>query len=405
MSEQALEGVKVLDLTWHIAGPYCAKYLADSGAEVIKIERPGSGDPARQMGPFYKDEPHPEKSGLFLHLNTNKQSITLNLKTPTGKKIFKELVRDADILLESFRPHVMPSLGLSYEELEKINPRLVMTSISSFGQTGPYKEFKASDMVIYGMGGSMFWTGIKDREPVRLGGTVVSFQVGVMAAVATTFALFGAEKRGQGEYIDIAAYETTRASIDRNGTDLLAYQYCGDYDQRGTYYVRSYPSGVYPCKDGYVDVSGGGVQFFPRAAKMLGRPELAKDPRFCTAEAQIDMSRKEEFDSEIYYPWVLERTRREVWAEAQKAHLLSGPILTAQDLYEDEHYKGRNYWEEIDHPATGKLLYPGAVYRSEEMPWKIRHPAPLLGQHNAEVYGKLGYSSEDLMKLRETGII
>jgi len=403
--EKGLEGVKVLDLTWHIAGPYCAKYLADCGADVIKVERPGAGDPARHMGPFYKDDPHPEKSGLFLHLNTNKRSVTLNLKTPTGKQILKDLIKDADILLESFRPHVMPALGLNYEELEKINPRLVMTSISSFGQTGPYREFKATDMIIYGMGGSMFWTGIASREPVRLGGTVVSYQVGVMAAVATTFALYGAEKRGYGEYIDIAAYETTRASIDRNGTDLLAYQYTGDYDKRAASSARSYPTGIYPCKDGYVDVSGGTVVFFPRTAKMLGRPELAKDPRYCTGEAQIDVKRKEEFDAEIYYPWVLQRTRREVWKEAQAAHLLSGPIFNAQDVYEDEHYKERKYWQEIDHPVTGKILYPGSPYRSDEMPWTVRRPAPLLGQHNEEVYGKLGYSPEDLVKLREVGII
>ena len=138
MPEQALSDVKVLDLTWYIAGPYCTKLLADYGADVIKVERPGAGDPARSMGPFLGDDPHPEKSGLFLHLNTNKRGITLNLKSQACKRIFKELVKDVDILVESFSPRVMPSLGLGYEELEKLNPRLVMTSISNFGQTGPY---------------------------------------------------------------------------------------------------------------------------------------------------------------------------------------------------------------------------------------------------------------------------
>src|SRR5512139_3193047 len=137
MKEQGLSGVRVLDLTWHIAGPYCTKYIADAGADVIKVERPDYGDTERRMAPFFKDDPHPEKSGLFLHLNTNKRGVTLNLKSETGKRIFKELVKDADVLVESFRPRVMPSLGLDYETLDKINPRLVMTSISNFGQRGP----------------------------------------------------------------------------------------------------------------------------------------------------------------------------------------------------------------------------------------------------------------------------
>src|SRR4030043_1673381 len=172
MLEQALSGVKIIDLTWYISGPYCAKLLADYGAEVIKVEKAGEGDPARRMGPFFKDDPHPEKSGLFLHLNTNKQGITLNLKTATGKKILKELVKDADILVENFRPHVMPGLGLDYETLKKVNPRLVMVSISSFGQTGPYREFKAAEIVEYAMGGEMYSTGIAGREPLKLGGNV-----------------------------------------------------------------------------------------------------------------------------------------------------------------------------------------------------------------------------------------
>jgi len=405
MTTQGLSGVKVLDLTWHIAGPYCTKYLADYGADVIKVERPGTGDPARRMSPFFKDDPHPDKSGLFLHLNTNKRSITLNLKTDTGKKIFKELVKGVDILVESFRPHVMSSLGLDYESLEKTNPRLVMTSISSFGQTGPYKEFKATDMVIYGMGGAMFWTGITEREPVRLGGTVISYQVGVIAAVATMFALYGAEKRGYGEYLDMSAYEITRGSIDRASTDLTAYQYCGNYDVRTSAAARSYPTGVYPCKDGYYDLSGGGVVFFPRVARMLGRPELAKDPRYGTSEAQVDVNRKEEFETQVFYPWLMQRTKREIWAAAQEARILSGPILNSQDVLEDPHYRLRNYWREIEHPVTGKVTYPGAPFRSEAMPWVVRRPAPLLGQHNQEVYGALGYTKDDLVKLRERGVI
>ena len=162
--EQPLSDVRVLDLTWYITGPYCTKLLADYGADVIKVEPPGGGDPARRLGPFLNDDPHPEKSGLFLHLNTNKRGITLNIECETGKRIFKELVKKADILVESFPPRVMPSLGLGYETLEKINPMLVMTSITDFGQTGPYRDFKGSELIYQGLGGPMYTTGTPDRR-------------------------------------------------------------------------------------------------------------------------------------------------------------------------------------------------------------------------------------------------
>jgi crotonobetainyl-CoA:carnitine CoA-transferase CaiB-like acyl-CoA transferase len=405
MIEQGLSGVKVLDLTWHIAGPYCTKYLADSGGEVIKLERPGTGDPARGIPPFFQDDPHPEKSGLFLHLNTNKRGITLNLKTKKGRSVFRELVKESDLLVESFRPHVLPGLGLGYEELDKLNPRLVMVSISSFGQTGPYREFKATDMIIYGMGGAMFWTGLPDREPLRLGGTVTSYQVGVMAATAAILALYGAEIRGSGEHIDVSAYEVTRGDIDRASTDLIAYQYCGDYDERQASSTVNYPSGIFPCKDGFFDLSGGGVVFFPRVARMLGRPELAKDSRYSSNEGQADVQNREAFLNDLFLPWMMTHTRSELWEAAQKANILSGPILNSKDLLEDPHYRERKYWQEIEHPLTGKLLYPGAPYRAETMGWEVKRPAPLLGQHNEEVYGALGYGKEDLLKFKGEGII
>ncbi len=170
MSNQALTGIKVLDVGHHIAGPYCTKLFADFGAEVIKVERPDGGDPSRRMGPFPHDEPNQEASGYFLYLNNNKKSITLNLKTDTGVKIFKELVKKTDILVENFSPKVMPKLGLSYSKLKKINPGLIMTSISSFGQTGPYKDYKGTDLVVQSLGGWVWARGAAAREPVRGGG-------------------------------------------------------------------------------------------------------------------------------------------------------------------------------------------------------------------------------------------
>ena len=199
--EQVLSDVKVLDLTHHIAGPYCTKLLADYGADVIKVEKPGEGDPTRRMGPFFEDDPHPEKSGLFLHLNTSKRGVTLNVRSETGKKVFKELAKGVDILVENFSPRVLPSLGLGYDTLEKINPKLVMTSISNFGQSGPYRDFKASELILYGMGGAMNNTGITGRYPLRKAGTVIQYQAGTIAALATMLALLANRSEGIGQHV------------------------------------------------------------------------------------------------------------------------------------------------------------------------------------------------------------
>ena len=183
MQEQALADVRVLDFTHYVAGPYCVKLLADHGADVIKVERPMVGDGSRRMGPFPKDEPHLEKSGLFLHLNTNKRSLALDLKAREARDIVLRLVRDVDIVVESFRPGTMARLGLDYAALKSVNPDLVLTSISNFGQTGPYRDYMLSDIMAYGMGGEMYSTGLEGREPLKLGENVVLYQAGAVASI------------------------------------------------------------------------------------------------------------------------------------------------------------------------------------------------------------------------------
>ena len=402
--DQVLSDVKVLDLTWYIAGPYCTKLLADYGADVIKIERPDQGDPARRMGPFLNDEPHPEKSGLFLHLNTNKRGITLNLKTETGKRIFKELVKKVDILVESFRPRVMPSLGLAYKTLKEINPQLVMVSISNFGQTGPYRNFKGSELIFQGFGGYMYLMGTSDREPSKKAGNVIQYQVGLTAAVATMVAFYGAQTRGYGDHVDVNGIREEITSVDGKTYMTSAYQYTGHL------YGRKPPgySTIRPCKDGYVFLIGvgstTGALFFPGLAKMLkltpeqikewGRPEILNDPL-----------KAGEFEEKFLTPWLLERNMREIVEAAQAAGVMSTPCNTPGTLLSDPHFRDRGYWAEIDHPVSGKLTYPGAPFRMGEGGWEIRRPAPLLGQHNQEIYGEFGYSNEDLVQLKQTGII
>lgn len=405
MAEQALSGVKILDLTQHIAGPYCTKLLADYGADVVKVEPPGLGDIARRMGPFFKDEPHPEKSGLFLHLNTNKKSITLNLKSETGKNIFKELVKGVDILVENFEPRVMPSLGLGYDELVKVNPRIVKTSISNFGQSGPYRDFKASELILYGMGGSMYTCGLQEREPQKLAGTFLLYQAGIAAANATVAALFVSELQGEGQQVDLAITEAVASGVDRLHTDLVAYAFNQEIQSREAI-VRSFAPGTgpYPCQDGYVDLVLMTSQYLERTKNLLGQPEFLADPKWADPTMRSNPELMDEFVP-FYIGWLADKTRQEVTELADKNGILGAPLNTMEDLFTDPHLEERKTLIEIDHPVTGPLKYAAKTFRMSETPWQLRRPAPLLGEHNEEAFGELGYSREDLARLRQQGVI
>ncbi len=403
MAEGALSDVRVLDFTHYIAGAYCTKLLADYGADVLKVERPDGGDGARHLGPFPNDEPHPERSGLFLHLNTNKRGITLNLKTEAARRIVRELVRSVDIVVESFRPGEMEGFRLGYDALRAITPNLVMTSVSNFGQSGPYRNLRASEIIFYGMGGEMYSTGLEDREPIKMGGTVVQYQAGAAAAVVTMGALFTARLQDAGQHVDVSIMETQVGSIDRRMSMLLAYQYTGEVSRRTPFGSMGYPIGVYPCADGYVELTGG-IVYFPRVVRMLGEPETFEDPKWRTPTAQSDPELKQEFE-EYFIPWCLERTKYEIWYAAQEAGVLSGPINSMEDLADDPNFNQRNAFAEMEHPVAGRLRYPGRPFVMNESPWSIRRPAPTLGQHNDETLTGLGYTREDIARLREQNAI
>lgn len=404
MAEQALSGVRVLDLTHYIAGPFATRLLAGYGADVIKIEKPGSGDPARRLGPFYKDEVHPEKSGLFLYLNMGKRGITLNLKNPTGVSIFKELVRQVDIVVESFRPGVMAHLGLDYETLEKTNPRLVMTSISNFGQTGPYRDYKISELILRGMGEQMISSGRPDREPVKTGETFSQYQVGFTAAVGTVGAYLGSLLQGVGQHVDMSLMEAlTMGGPTQKNTCLIAYQYCGEEEPRHLAEMAGYPGGAWPCEDGYFNIFGGRM-YWPRIVKMLGEPEFLKDPKWTAPKAQSDPLLKEEFET-FLLGWAMQRSKKEIMRVAQENRV---PCVSLQDIPEvaaDAHFNERGFFVELSHPVVGKLKYPGRPFIMSETPFQAIRPAPLLGQHNCEIYAGFGYSGEDITHLAEWGVI
>ena len=405
MLPTALEGVRVVDLTHHIAGPYSTKLLADYGADVVKVERPEGGDATRRLGPFFHDVPNIEGSGLFLHLNTNKKSLTLNLHAEAGRKIVRELIKDADILVESFRPGFLPSLGLGYEELEKINPRLVMTSISNFGQTGPYRDYKMSEITMYALGGTMYSTGDQDREPVKLALTAEQFFAGMIAATATLGACLGAMAHGAGQHIDLSLMEIMAGNQDRAVQSHTNYQYTGAVGVRagGGASRNILPSGVYPCADGYVQLFA--LQpVWDRVCLMIDRPDLINDPYFTAPENFTgNPITKAEFDA-ILLEWLLERPKQEIMEKAQSVGYFCGAINSIDEVFEDKHLQAREYFVEVDHPYTGPLRYPGAQFKMSETPMQPGR-APLLGEHTTQVLKGLGYTVEDIVRLREQGAI
>jgi len=401
--QRALSDLKVLDLTHYVAGPYCTKLLADYGADVIKIEKPYQGDGARGIGPFYNDEPDIEKSGLFLHLNTNKKGITLNLKTATGVKLCKELLKSANILVENFAPRVMPALGLDYEVLAAINPGLVMTSISNFGQTGPYRDYLATELVSFGMGLHMIQEGEPDREPIMFPGYKAQYLAGTYAAAATMGAFFGSKATGNGQHVDISIMECQLCPPE-GAAHLMAYNFSGIESSRSGHRREGYfPHGVYPCKDGYIFIYGTILNFWPRIAAWMGMPELVDDPRFATP-----LNRREhhgDFDA-IFMPWLLEQTEHELFHSAQSHRIPLVPVNTMDKVVSEPQFNARDFFVDIKHPVAGKATYPGLPFKLQERPSEPQKPAPLLGQHNQEVYcGHLGYTKEDLVRLRENGII
>ena len=402
-TEQVLSGMKVIDLTHYIAGPFCTKLLADYGADVIKVEKPGEGDMARRMGPFSEDTPDPEKSGLFLYLNTNKRGITLNLKTKTGVEILKQLISESDLLVENFRPRVMPGLGLDYQTLKKVNPKLVMASISNFGQNGPYRDCEASEITLLALSGEMNRLGDPEKEPLKHALNAYQYFAGEAASLVSIAAVMRSEDTGAGDHIDISILETIVGDVDNR---VYEWDYSGSKGGRTT--ARNYPVypwGGFPAKDGFVAIqgTGAGERWMPRLFEMIGMPELMSDPRFSTQEGRIKYI--DEFNT-LLYSWLVDHTKQEISDEAARVRYPIAPVYTTEELVNNPHYRERGFFVEIEHPVAGKLTYPGAPSKMSTAGHAIRRAAPLQGQHNEEIYcGQLKYSKQDINTLRRNGII
>jgi crotonobetainyl-CoA:carnitine CoA-transferase CaiB-like acyl-CoA transferase len=403
MNMGALSGLKVLEFSEFISGPYCAKLMADLDADVIKIEKPGLGDRARSWGPFPGDIPHTEKSGLFLFLNTNKSGVTLNVESRQGQKVFRRLVDWADVLVENNPRREMARLGFDYRSLKKVNTSLIMTSITPFGQTGPYKDYKGSDLISSHTSSEAFGNpaeGVHDvgrYGPLKGPAHAADFMTGLTAAVCTMSAVVSRQKGRPGRHIDVSAQEAL-ASVTRQE---LAFCMCeGLWPTRQI--GRKRRGGIlYPCKDGYVCIWVG--PHWQKLVTMMGNPDWAQTEIF-----QNPASRAEHMEdfNRLVELWTRERTTAEIDQLGIIHDVPLSPVRTVKELVADEQLAYRDFFIEIDHPLAGRLKYPGAPYKLSATPWEIRHRAPLLGEHNEKVYSQmLGYSRQDLVSMRQAGII
>ncbi len=409
MLDGALSGLKIVELSERVAGPFCTKVMADMGAEVIKIEQPGTGDVARTRGPFPDDEPHPDRSALFLYLNTNKIGISLDITKPQGVALFRDLVKEADILVETQTPGFLDSLGVGYESLHHSAPQLIVTSISPFGQTGPYKEYKAYNLNTFHAGVVGYETPFnyvtdpENEPPIKAGGQQADMLTAWTAASATMSAVFQRDLSGEGQHVDISEVEAV-AHMIRPNTALYSHE-PPDGPNRSRFLRRTKwgLAYVFPCQDGHIALLALTDQHWESLKVLMGRPEWADSELFATL-----LSRFQNIDAldVSVAAWIADQKRDELAREGQELHIPVFPVRDMQEVVESEQYRERGFLVDIDHPATGPLTYPGAPFKFSATPWQVRSPAPQLGQHNAEVYGeRLGLSAERIEQLRQHGVI
>jgi len=354
------------------------------------------------MGPFPDDIPHPEKSGAFLYNNTGKKSVTLNLETVAGRDLLRQLIAETDVLVENFLPRFLPELGLGYPELSESNPRLVMTSITGFGQTGPYRDFRMESIGGYALGGHQYINGEPDREPLQGAGPQPEYVGGIHGFYGTLTALYSREDTGRGQHVDVSIMECLAGFHQFN---LIRYTYGGDIKRRtGNRYENSPVLSIYPCKDGHIALSASTPMQQELLLALVEMPELAEDLVATIGfGVTADDGALEAFEKRLG-PWFQERTKEEIFHTCSQWRIPCAPVIHPGELLDDPHFQERGFWAEIDHPVAGKLPYPGAPFCLTETPWQSGR-APLLGEHNQEIYGRLGYGGQDLVRLRQGGVL
>jgi crotonobetainyl-CoA:carnitine CoA-transferase CaiB-like acyl-CoA transferase len=411
-----LRNYRVLDMTDE-KGLLCGKLLADLGADVVKIEKPG-GDDSRRFGPFFKNEIHPEKSLFWFAMNLNKRGITLDVKKEDGRSLFKRLARNADFVIESFPPGYLSELGLSFQDLSRINPEIILVSITPFGQTGPHKDWKMSDIVGMATGGFMALVGDDDRPPVRVSLDQAYFHACSEAAVATLIALYGRNSGGKGQHIDVsiqASIVTTSISAipfwDMSKTMLKR---CGSYRVGVRGRNKRVPQ-QWPCKDGFVSYAiwGGaaGARTNQALVDWMREKGMVTETLNNMDWAVFDLSSASDKLMEDIEQGAARffsaHTKEELYQGAIKRRIQLYPIYTIEDIVNDSHLKTRDFWKKVRHEELdATITYPGAFAKSSEMEFGVVRRAPLIGEHNNEIYcAELGLSGLELQALRQAGVI
>ncbi|HZM34626.1 MAG TPA: CaiB/BaiF CoA-transferase family protein [Burkholderiales bacterium] len=391
MSPGPLSGIRVVELGSLIAGPFCGKTLGDFGAEVIKIEPPGAGDPLRTWRRMRNGV------SLWWHVQSrNKKSVTCDLRSPEGQEIVRRLAREAHIVVENFRPGALEKWNLGYEALSRENPKLVLVRISGYGQTGPYRERPGFAAIAEAVGGFRYVNGFPDRPPARpnlsLGDTLASLH-GVIGALL-------ALQSGKGQVVDVALYESVFNCME----SLLPEYAAGGYvrERSGSALPGIAPSNLYPCKDGYVLIAGNADSLFKRLMTAIGRADLRDDPALARNDGRA--AQMERIDDAIAQ-WTSRLSQEEVLQAMEKAEVPAGRIYSAADIAADPHFAARGMIQEVVAGDGGPLKVPGVIPVLSKTPGAIRSPAPKLGEHTDEVLSAIGYSSEDISRLRERKIV
>lgn len=406
-SAGALAGLKVIDLTMMLAGPYASMMLADQGASVIKVEPPG-GDNTRRVGPHLAGALPQEEGGFggyFASINRNKRSIVIDLKSDQGKAVLLDMIRQADVLIENYRLGVMDRLGLGYETLREINPRLVYASVRGFGDTrtgaSPYADWPAYDPVAQSMGGIMAITGPEPGgAPTKIGPGVGDIIPAMFAAFGVVSACWNAQRTGQGQYVDVAMVDSILAICER-----IVFQYSATGEAPGVAgngHPLLCPFGLFQARDGWVSLGVPNDKFWQRFTDLIGRPELADDPDFVTNEARLENHLR---TNGLVADWCGARSRAEI-AEILGGKVPFGPVFAADDVFGDPHFAARSMLEQVDQPGTDtKLTIAGTPVRMTGTPGGVRQRAPMMGEHTDAIMTEFGFDADRISQLRGTGII
>lgn len=391
-----LENIKVLDLSRVLAGPYCSMILGDLGAEIIKVEAPGGSDDTRKWGPPYKGE----ESAYYLCANRNKRAITLDIKSEKGQEILLELIAQSDILIQNFKTGTLDKLGLGYEQIKEVNPRLIFCSITGFGQTGPYKDIPGYDYIIQAMSGLMSITGSEDSGPMKVGVPITDIITGLYAAIGILGALHERLQSGKGQSIDISLLDSQLSALVNVASNYLV---SGVIPKRfGSQHPNIVPYQTFDTLDGEMVIAIGNDGQFNKLCKLLQLQDMAEDERFSTNSKRV------EHKEELLKPLAAKLKQRNStdWLELfRQQGIPCGPINNMQKVFEDPQIKAREMVIQVKHPKAGDVSLVGSPLKFSRTPVEIKRHPPLVGEHNQEILSELGYKEEEIQDMRNKRII